>query len=103
MGDVLTGAIAGILAQCRDPWLAARAGVMPTRWRAMIWRASASAVSWHWTWPEAINRWSIWPMSPALVSREWLLPDVAATQQLGASLAHPSSGAIGCPHRVSVR
>jgi NAD(P)H-hydrate epimerase len=27
MGDVLTGAIAGILAQCRDPWLAARAGV----------------------------------------------------------------------------
>jgi NAD(P)H-hydrate epimerase len=26
-GDVLTGAIAGILAQCRDPWLAARAGV----------------------------------------------------------------------------
>jgi hydroxyethylthiazole kinase-like uncharacterized protein yjeF len=28
MGDALTGAIAGILAQCRDPWLAARAGVM---------------------------------------------------------------------------
>ena len=28
MGDVLTGAIAAILAQCRDPWLAARAGVM---------------------------------------------------------------------------
>jgi len=28
MGDVLTGAIAGILAQCRDPWLAARAGVV---------------------------------------------------------------------------
>jgi hydroxyethylthiazole kinase-like uncharacterized protein yjeF len=28
MGDVLTGAIAGILAQCRDPWLAVRAGVM---------------------------------------------------------------------------
>jgi NAD(P)H-hydrate epimerase len=28
MGDVLTGAIAGILAQCHDPWLAARAGVM---------------------------------------------------------------------------
>lgn len=28
MGDVLTGAIAGILAQCRDPWLAARAAVM---------------------------------------------------------------------------
>ncbi len=28
MGDVLTGAIAGILAQCRDPWLAARAGVL---------------------------------------------------------------------------
>jgi hydroxyethylthiazole kinase-like uncharacterized protein yjeF len=28
MGDVLTGAIAGILAQCRDAWLAARAGVM---------------------------------------------------------------------------
>jgi len=28
MGDVLTGAIAGILAQCREPWLAARAGVM---------------------------------------------------------------------------
>jgi NAD(P)H-hydrate epimerase len=28
MGDVLTGAIAGILAQCRDPWEAARAGVM---------------------------------------------------------------------------
>jgi len=28
MGDVLTGAIVGILAQCRDPWLAARAGVM---------------------------------------------------------------------------
>jgi ADP-dependent NAD(P)H-hydrate dehydratase / NAD(P)H-hydrate epimerase len=28
MGDVLTGAIAGILAQCKDPWLAARAGVM---------------------------------------------------------------------------
>jgi hydroxyethylthiazole kinase-like uncharacterized protein yjeF len=26
-GDVLTGAITGILAQCRDPWLAARAGV----------------------------------------------------------------------------
>ena len=28
MGDVLTGAIAAILAQCRDPWLAARAGVV---------------------------------------------------------------------------
>ena len=28
MGDVLTGAIAGILAQCGDPWLAARAAVM---------------------------------------------------------------------------
>jgi len=28
MGDVLTGAVAGILAQCRDPWLAARAAVM---------------------------------------------------------------------------
>ncbi len=28
MGDVLTGAIAGIHAQCPDPWLAARAGVM---------------------------------------------------------------------------
>jgi len=28
MGDVLTGAVAGILAQCHDPWLAARAGVM---------------------------------------------------------------------------
>lgn len=27
MGDVLTGLIAGILAQCADPWLAARAGV----------------------------------------------------------------------------
>ncbi len=28
MGDVLTGAITAILAQCRDPWLAARAGVV---------------------------------------------------------------------------
>jgi NAD(P)H-hydrate epimerase len=28
MGDVLTGAIAGIYAQCGDPWLAARAGVL---------------------------------------------------------------------------
>jgi ADP-dependent NAD(P)H-hydrate dehydratase / NAD(P)H-hydrate epimerase len=28
MGDVLTGAIAGILGQCGDPWLAARAGVL---------------------------------------------------------------------------
>lgn len=28
MGDVLTGVIAGILGQCADPWLAARAGVM---------------------------------------------------------------------------
>jgi ADP-dependent NAD(P)H-hydrate dehydratase / NAD(P)H-hydrate epimerase len=27
-GDVLTGAIAGILAQCRDPWVASRAGVL---------------------------------------------------------------------------
>ena len=27
-GDVLTGAIAGVLAQCRDPWLAARVGVL---------------------------------------------------------------------------
>lgn len=27
-GDVLTGAIAGILAQCRDSWLAARTGVL---------------------------------------------------------------------------
>ena len=27
-GDVLTGAIAGILAQCRDPWEAARVGVL---------------------------------------------------------------------------
>jgi ADP-dependent NAD(P)H-hydrate dehydratase / NAD(P)H-hydrate epimerase len=27
-GDVLTGAIAGILAQCRDNWLAARVGVL---------------------------------------------------------------------------
>ncbi len=28
MGDVLTGTIAGLLAQCRDPWLAARVGVL---------------------------------------------------------------------------
>ncbi len=28
MGDVLTGAIAGVLAQCEDPWLATRAAVM---------------------------------------------------------------------------
>jgi len=28
MGDVLTGAIAAILGQCHDPWLAARAGVV---------------------------------------------------------------------------
>jgi NAD(P)H-hydrate epimerase len=28
MGDVLTGAIAGILAQCRNPWHAARVGVL---------------------------------------------------------------------------
>jgi len=28
MGDVLTGMIAAILGQCRDPWLAARAGVL---------------------------------------------------------------------------
>ncbi len=28
MGDVLTGATAGVLAQCRDPWLAACAGVL---------------------------------------------------------------------------
>jgi NAD(P)H-hydrate epimerase len=28
MGDVLTGAIAGILAQCADPWRAARVGVL---------------------------------------------------------------------------
>lgn len=28
MGDVLTGVIAGLFAQCRDPWRAARAGVL---------------------------------------------------------------------------
>jgi NAD(P)H-hydrate epimerase len=28
MGDVLTGAIAGVLAQCHDPWRAARVGVL---------------------------------------------------------------------------
>jgi NAD(P)H-hydrate epimerase len=28
MGDVLTGTVAGILAQCRDTWLAARVGVL---------------------------------------------------------------------------
>jgi NAD(P)H-hydrate epimerase len=28
MGDVLTGTIAGILAQCHDPWVAARVGVL---------------------------------------------------------------------------
>ena len=28
MGDVLTGAVAGVLAQCGDAWLAARAGVL---------------------------------------------------------------------------
>jgi NAD(P)H-hydrate epimerase len=28
MGDVLTGAVAGILAQCQDPWHAARVGVL---------------------------------------------------------------------------
>ena len=28
MGDVLTGAIAGVLAQCDDPWQAARAAVL---------------------------------------------------------------------------
>lgn len=28
MGDVLTGAVAGILAQCRNPWLATRVGVL---------------------------------------------------------------------------
>ena len=28
MGDVLTGVVAGILAQCADPWIAARVGVL---------------------------------------------------------------------------
>ena len=28
MGDVLTGVIAGLIAQCGDPWLAARCGVL---------------------------------------------------------------------------
>jgi len=28
MGDVLTGVIAGLLAQLKDPWTAARAGVL---------------------------------------------------------------------------
>jgi NAD(P)H-hydrate epimerase len=28
MGDVLTGAVAGVLAQCHDPWLATRAAVL---------------------------------------------------------------------------
>jgi ADP-dependent NAD(P)H-hydrate dehydratase / NAD(P)H-hydrate epimerase len=28
MGDVLTGAVAGVLAQCHDPWAAARVGVL---------------------------------------------------------------------------
>jgi ADP-dependent NAD(P)H-hydrate dehydratase / NAD(P)H-hydrate epimerase len=28
MGDVLTGAVAGILAQCKNPWLSARVGVL---------------------------------------------------------------------------
>jgi NAD(P)H-hydrate epimerase len=28
MGDVLTGAVAAVLAQCRDPWLAAGAAVL---------------------------------------------------------------------------
>jgi NAD(P)H-hydrate epimerase len=28
MGDVLTGAVAGVLAQCRDPWAAARVAVL---------------------------------------------------------------------------
>ncbi len=45
MGDVLTGTIAGILAQCRDPWLAARAGVMAPR--ARRGRAGARARARH--------------------------------------------------------
>ena len=40
MGDVLTGVVAGILAQCRDPWLAARAGVLA---HAMAGDAAARA------------------------------------------------------------
>jgi NAD(P)H-hydrate epimerase len=32
MGDVLTGVIAGLLAQVNDPWLAARAGVVAHSW-----------------------------------------------------------------------
>jgi hydroxyethylthiazole kinase-like uncharacterized protein yjeF len=40
MGDVLTGAIAGILAQCRDAWLAARVGVLA---HAMAGDAAARA------------------------------------------------------------
>jgi ADP-dependent NAD(P)H-hydrate dehydratase / NAD(P)H-hydrate epimerase len=32
MGDVLTGVIAGLLAQFKDPWLAARAGVIAHAW-----------------------------------------------------------------------
>ncbi len=51
MGDVLTGAIAGILAQCRDPWLAARAGVMAHAQAGdELARQGAGAACWPWNW-----------------------------------------------------
>jgi NAD(P)H-hydrate epimerase len=46
MGDVLTGTIAGILAQCRDAWLAARVGVLVHAMGEMPRRAPASAGCW---------------------------------------------------------
>ena len=52
MGDVLTGAIAGLLAQTRDALVAARAGVLIHALAGDEPRASAaSAASWRWKSP----------------------------------------------------
>ena len=57
MGDVLTGAIAGILAQCRDPWLAARAGVMAHALAGDELARERSAAFWRLELAEALSRW----------------------------------------------
>ena len=56
MGDVLTGAIAGILAPMpRSVARRARRRAWRMRWRAMIWHASAGerGMFWRWNWRAA--------------------------------------------------
>ncbi len=67
MGDVLTGAVAGILAQSGRPFeSAAAAACMHTRWPVIAAPSVESVVCWRWKWRRSCGR--CWRLSHELLS-----------------------------------